>query len=163
MIVQIEKDRVLFRLNDQEEWLNLAIETLHPGFTSGLDVSPDPSPVQSSPVKAVHPSTNRRKKIDRQWLVDADNDGTHLFMHGQPRPFLVDGRVQGIQLDAVNFFGFYGKLGLLTGDVVKRINGLEVHDPTGLPSIVHLLKHERTFTLDILRNGTPLTMTYDVG
>jgi general secretion pathway protein C len=162
-IVQIEKDRVLFRDNDQEEWLNIAIATLHPGFTSGVELSPEPVKVQPSPKTRDGPSPSRRKKIDRQLLVDADNDSTHLFMHGQPSPFLVDGRLQGIHLDAVNFFGFYGKLGLFTGDVVKRINGLEVHDPTGLPSIVHLLKNERTFTLDILRNGTPLTMTYDVG
>jgi general secretion pathway protein C len=161
-IVQIEKDRVLFRKNDQEEWLSIAIETLHPGFTSGLDVSPLPVSAQPSSAKTARPSSNRRKNIDRQLLVDADNDSTHLFMHGQPSAFLVDGRLQGIRLDAVNFFGFYGKLGLLTGDIVTRVNGLELHDPTRLPSIVHLLKNEQTFTLDILRNGTPLALTYDV-
>jgi general secretion pathway protein C len=95
-------------------------------------------------------------------LVDADNNSAHLFVHGQPSPFLIDGRPQGIELDGVNFFGFYGKLGLLTGDVLKRVNGLELQDPTRLPSIVHLLKNEQTFTLDILRNGKPLTLTYDV-
>ena len=162
IIAQIEKDRVLFRNNDQEEWLNIAIQTLHPGFTSGLDVSPLPVSAQPSSAKTVRPSPSHRKKIDRQLLVDADNDSTHLFMHGQPSAFLVDGRLQGIRLDAVNFFGFYGKLGLFTGDVVTRVNGLELHDPTRLPSIVHLLKHEHIFTLDILRNGTPLTLTYDV-
>jgi general secretion pathway protein C len=161
-IVQIEKDRVLFRKNDQEEWLSIAIETLHPGFTSGMDVSPLPVAAQPSTAKTVRPSPSRRKKIDRQLLVDADNDSTHLFMHGQPSAFLDDGRLQGIRLDAVNFFGFYGRLGLFTGDIVTRVNGLELHDPTRLPSIVHLLKNEQTFTLDILRNGTPLTLTYDV-
>jgi general secretion pathway protein C len=161
-IVQIEKDRVLFKRDDQEEWLNIAIETLHPGFTSGVAVLAEPAPVQPSPAKTI-PNSSRRKRIDRQLLVDADNDTTRLFIHGQPAPFLVEGRAQGIYLDAVNFFGFYGTLGLRSGDVIKRVNGLELHDPTRLPSIVHLLKNERTFTLDILRNGAPLTLTYDVG
>jgi general secretion pathway protein C len=163
-IVQIEKDRVLFTQDDQQEWLPLAVETLHPGFAPALDVSQEPVPSDPVPATPLQASPSRRKRIDRQLLVDADNDNTRwLFIHGQPSPFLVDGRVQGIRLDGVNFFGFYGKLGLLTGDVLTRVNGLELHDPTRLPSIVHLLKDERTFTLDLLRNGTPLTLTYDVG
>jgi general secretion pathway protein C len=162
MIVQIEKERVLFKRDDQQEWLHLAIESLRPGFVSGMEVLHEPAraePVSPNPLQT---SPNRRKRIDRQLLIDADKDSTRLFIHGQPSPFLVDDRAQGIRLDAVNFFGFYGMLGLLTGDIVKRVNGLELHDPTRLPSIVHLLKHERTFTLDILRNGTLLTLTYDV-
>jgi general secretion pathway protein C len=159
-IVEIERDRVLFRNKDQEEWLNIAIETLRPGFASDVEAVPA-APAPSS-ARSVHPSPSRRKKIDRQLLVDADNNSAHLFVHGQPSPFLIDGRPQGIVLDGVNFFGFYGKLGLLTGDVLKRVNGLELQDPTRLPSIVHLLKNEQTFTLDILRNGKPLTLTYDV-
>jgi general secretion pathway protein C len=161
-IAKIEKDRVLFRHNDQEEWLNMAIGTLRPGFEPGFAVPVQPA-LQPTPGKTIQASSSRRKRIDRQLLIEADNDSTKLFIHGQPSPFLVDGRVQGVRLDAVNFFGFYGKLGLLTGDVVKRVNGVELHDPTRLPSIVHLLKNERTFTLDILRNETPLTLTYDMG
>jgi general secretion pathway protein C len=161
-IVQIEKDRILFKHTDQEEWLNIAIETLRPGFRSDVAASLEPVPLQTAPAKTMQASFGRRKRIDRKVLVDADRDSARLFIHGQPSPFLVDGRVQGIHLDGVNFFGFYGTLGLLTGDVVKRVNGLELHDPTRLPSIVHLLRNERTFTLDILRNNAPLSFTYDV-
>jgi len=163
ILATIEKDRVLFKHQEQEEWLAVAIETLHPGFEHRIAPSRAPVPVPSAPAKAIPASFSRRKRIDRQLLIDADSDSTRLFLHGQPAVFLVNGRAQGVRLDVVNFFGFYGALGLRSGDVIKRVNGMELHDPTRLPSLVHHLKDERTFTLDILRNETPLTLTFDVG
>ncbi len=162
-IAQIEKSRVLFKEQHREEWLSLSIEELHAGFEPRFAAAATPAPSPAVVTKVASVSPSRRKRIERQLLVDADNDSSRLYIHGIPAVFMVDGRSQGIRLDAVNFFGFYGTLGLRTGDVLKRVNGTELQDPTRLPSLVHGLKDERTFTVDLLRNGVPLTLTYDVG
>src|SRR5262245_11843945 len=153
-IKQIEKDRVLFSRDTQEEWLNLAIGNLSPGFDRKVaPVLAANSPLAASPRA---PLVSSRKPLDRSILIDAANETARLFTHAQPVALLVNGRSQGILLDTVNFYGFYGKLGLQSGDVLTRINGMEIRDPTRLPVIVTQLKDESTFKLDLIRNNKPL-------
>jgi general secretion pathway protein C len=151
-IAQIEKDKVLFRQGGQEEWLDLAIGKLQTGFDYQMSVSQIPA---SAPSRA-------KKTVERQTLVDTANETARLFYHGQPTAWLVNGRSQGVRLDGVNFFGIYGKLGLESGDIVKRINGVELRDPTRLPSFFQQLKDEQTITLDIVRNNSPKTLALEI-
>ena len=162
-IIRIEKDRVLFKNNEQEEWLALAIGNLTTGFEPRLSAGGGSIALQPPAPRGVPASSSGRRRIDRQYLIETAGDSARLFYHGQPVPHMVKGRAQGIRLEAVNFYGFYGKLGLKEGDVLKRVNGIDLRDPTRLPSIVQSLKEEHSFKLDILRNETPLTLTYDVG
>ncbi len=151
-IAQIEKDKVLFRRGVQEEWLDLAIGKLQAGFDHKMSVSQMPV---SAPSRA-------RRTLERQILIDTANETARLFYHGQPTAWLVNGRSQGVRLDGVNFFGIYGKLGLESGDIVKRINGVELRDPTRLPSFFQQLKDEQTITLDIVRNNSPKTLALEI-
>src|SRR5262245_27021127 len=161
-IVQIEKDRVLFRQGAQEEWLAVALERLAPGFEPRISASLAPPTFVPSPKKVLPVSTNGKKTVDRQVLIDAVNNSTRLYLDAEPIAYLENGRAQGIKLNVVNFFGFFGKLGLQSGDVLKRINGLEIEDPMKLPSLVEKLKDERSLRLDIVRNGTPRTLSYEI-
>jgi general secretion pathway protein C len=171
-IAQIENDRALFTQGTQEEWLNLAIEKLSPGFDPKLSASTQPAAprVASTQPATLRPASPRpsplssrgKMVVERQLLIDTASDTARLYYHAQPIAFTVDGRHEGIRLDGVNFYGFYGKLGLRSGDVLKRVNGLDLRDPTKLPSIVHQLKNERSFSLDFLRDGSPQTLTYEV-
>jgi len=161
-IAQIEKDRVLFKRNDQEEWLDRAIQTLRPGFESKLPAVLPAVVAQQFPAEAVDAPSDRRRHITRQLLVETSKDSGRLFVHARLEQLVANGRVQGIKLEAVNFYGFYGNLGLESGDVLKRLNGVELLDITRLPALVQGLTEERTFTLDILRKNAPLTLTYEV-
>lgn len=162
MIAQIEKDRVLFRQGSQEEWLNLAIGKLSPGFERTLSASAQPaSPRPASPATS-QVSSRGRTPVDRQILIDTANDTSRLYQHARPVALVVDGRSQGILLEAVNHYSLYGQLGFQSGDVLKRINGVELRDPTMFTSVFQQLKDERTIQIDILRNDQPKTLAIDV-
>lgn len=167
MIAQIEKDRVLFRQGSQEEWLNLAIGKLSTGFERTISASAQPAaprPVSRSiavlPVSQL--SSKGKRSIARQILIDTANNPAQVSQHARLVPWVVNERPQGILLEAVNHYSFYGQLGFQSGDVLKRINGVELHDPTVFASLFQQLKNERTINIDILRDDQPKTLAIDV-
>lgn len=166
-IAQIEKDRVLFRQGSQEEWLNLAIGKLSPGFERTISASAEPvSPrLVSRPIAAlpvVQMSSKGRKPLARQILIDTANNTSLVHQQARLVPLMVNGRSQGILLEVVNHYSFYGQLGFQSGDVLKRINGVELHDPAMFASLFQQLKDERTIKIDILRDEQPKTLALDV-
>ena len=75
---------------------------------------------------------------------------------------MTGGRFGGILLEAVRFDGLYSKMGLQSGDVLKRINGVELREPSMLIAALEQMKNERSVKLDIVRNEAPRTFTYEI-
>jgi general secretion pathway protein C len=166
-IAQIEKDRVLFRQGSQEEWLNLAIGKLSSGFERTISASAQPAsprpvskPIVAMPVSQL--SSKGRRTLARQILIDTANNPAQVHQQARLVPVVVNGQSQGILLEVVNHYRFYGQLGFQSGDVLKRINGVELHDPAMFAAIFQQLKDERTIKIDILRDDQPKTLALDV-
>ncbi len=155
----IEKDRVQFRSGNQEEWLDSAV------FMALKSPSRIPLPAASGSEAAPQPvgrAAPTRSTVDRRELEAVLSDIPRLFLHAQAVPHFKDGKFNGLRLDVVNFYGFFGKLGLRSGDILRNINGVEINDPGFLVTALQQLKHERHFTLDLVRNDEPRTLAYDI-
>lgn len=181
-LVSIEKTRVLFQDGGREEWLELAMladleqarRIPHPlGSPQGRVVGvlqPAPSTPPTGPMPAVSPpavvsSSNSNQPpqvIDRRELSKTLSDIPHLLLQAQPVVSMIDGRFNGILLQAVRFDGFYYHMGLQSGDVLKRINGMELREPSMLIAALEQMKDERRVKLDIVRNEAPRTLTYEI-
>src|SRR5262245_40543101 len=171
-IKQIEKDRVLFRKDSQEEWLNLAIGNLSPGFELKLSTSAPPSstapslprPALALPVSApaLQAISKGRQSIERRILIDLAQNPSRWYYGARPVESIVNGRPQGVRLETLDHFTFYGQLGFQNNDVITRINGVEVRNHLELPSLAQHLKDERTIQIDILRKDQPKTLAIDV-
>ncbi len=170
-IVQVEQDRVLIRAGVQEEWLILDIAKGSPSHTQNparpAQIAQRPQAVhhqvvqhRPQPIPAVPGRT--RVAINRTELAVIAQDPAHVFGQARPVPVLTDGRPDGFLLEAVNHYGFYGQLGILSGDVVKRINGVQMNDVGQLVAVLRQLKDERTIRIDIVRDSRPKTLTVDV-
>ncbi|BCA54918.1 general secretion pathway protein GspC [Nitrospira sp. KM1] len=153
MIAEIQKDKVLFRRGAQEEWLHLELAKLT------VPALP-PKPATAMSVRARRLGDVRT--VDRRELRQAIEDLPRLFQHAQPVPEFIGNRLDGFRLEQVNFYGFFGRLGLQTDDVLKRINGVEIRDPSMLVAGLQHMKDERSVTIDFLRDGTPLTFSYEI-
>ena len=125
-------------------------------------------PLLSLAVQARTPGANHKpdmtapKTIDRRELSQTLSDVPGLLNQAQAVPSLTDGRFNGLQLDAVRFTGFFHKIGLKSGDILKRINGVELRDPGMLLTMLQQMKDENKITIDLLRNAQPHTFTYEV-
>ena len=149
----IEKNRVLFREGQQEEWLALALIT--PQAQPGA-----PSAVASAPVP--RPSAPQRHILDRRDIDAVLADTTRLLTQAHAVPYLTDGKLDGFRLYSVMPLGFFDKIGLQTNDLLQRINGVEIRDPGMLLSLLQQLRNERTVRVDIVRNLQRQILTYEI-
>jgi general secretion pathway protein C len=181
-LVSIEKTRVLFKDGGQEEWLELAMLTdldqarrippLPESFQGRLPALSQPArSIQLasltrmvSPAAAVSSIGNSRpiQVIDRRELVKALSDIPLLLLQAQPVVSMVEGRFNGMLLEAVRADGLYAQMGLQSDDVLKRINGMDLRDPSMVIAALQQLKDEQRVKLDIVRNKTLHTLTYDI-
>jgi general secretion pathway protein C len=75
---------------------------------------------------------------------------------------MIDGRFNGILLEAVRADGLYSQMGLQSDDVLKRINGMELREPSMLIAALEQMKDEQRVKLDVVRDKTPHTFTYEI-
>ncbi|MDP1768346.1 MAG: type II secretion system protein N [Nitrospirota bacterium] len=148
----IEKNRVLFREGTQEEWLNLALaQQVGAG-----------APQVVPPVPARLPAGPHRKVLDRREVTAALEDTTRLLTQAQAVPYLTDGKLDGFRLYNVVPQGFFDKIGLQTNDLLQRINGVDIRDPSVMLSLFQQLRQERTVRVDLVRNAQRQTLLYEI-
>jgi len=150
----IEKNRVLFREGNQEEWLDLALALpLRSGAPSAATASSAPVPGPSAP---------QRRILERREIDSALADTTSLLTQAQAVPYLTNGKLDGFRLYSVMPLGFFDKIGLQTNDILQRINGVEIRDPGMLLTLFQQLRNERNVRVDIVRNAQRQTLAYEI-
>ncbi|MDG2303775.1 MAG: type II secretion system protein GspC [Candidatus Binatia bacterium] len=98
-----------------------------------------------------------RAEVDHQ----LDNLST-LFTQMRAVPSMKDGNTQGFRVFAIRRGSLFQQLGLRNNDVVQRINGTELTDPTRAMGLFGELKGENRLTVDVLRGGEPRTLSYEI-
>jgi len=57
---------------------------------------------------------------------------------------------------------FFTEIGLQEGDVLQRINGIEVNDPQNLLKAFQQLRNETAINVDVQRRSQPVTLAYEI-
>ena len=152
VLAAIEKDRVLFREDQTEEWLTSALAQR---VSAGMPGSSLSATAQTLP-------TSQRLVLDRRALTEALNDTTRLLMQAQAVPYLNNGKLDGLRLYGVMPLGFFDKMGLRTNDIVQRINGVELQNPGMLLSLFQQLRDERGVRVELVRDSQRQTLNYEI-
>ncbi len=85
-----------------------------------------------------------------------------LLTQARAVPFMVNGSPSGYRMDYIAPASFYEKIGIQYGDVLQRVNGVDVRDPSTMLSLFQQLKNERTVKVDMVRNNQKTTMTFEL-
>ena len=85
-----------------------------------------------------------------------------LFTQMRAVPSIKEGQTQGFRVFAIRRNSLFQQLGLRNNDVVQRINGMELTDPTRAMGLFEELKGETRLSVDVLRGGQPRTLTYEI-
>jgi len=75
-------------------------------------------------------------------------------------PNIRDGRHEGFSISEVIPGGMYHSLGLRNGDILLRINGLEISNPEVAIKAMSALQGMNSVNLDIIRSGKNMSMNY---
>ncbi|MDH5498754.1 MAG: hypothetical protein OEY60_14770 [Nitrospira sp.] len=154
-VSEIRRNGIVIRQGNLEELLELAHAEAPPAAS-------DPAGTTPSPKKPSTSGTALRKVVDRREVEQAMNDLPKLLSQARAVPNMANGAVNGYRLDYIAPASFYEKIGVQTGDVLQRVNGVDIRDPSTMLSLLQQLKNEQIVKLDVVRNNQRSTITYEL-
>ena len=99
----------------------------------------------------------RRSTVDRILESQAELMRTTRIM-----PVDQGGRVIGVQLFGVRGNSLLGRLGMQNGDVLNRINGLEIASPDRALEAYSRLRTSDHLQISLTRNGQPVNVDFNI-
>jgi len=172
-ISEIRADGILIRNGTQEEELQLAGLTRRFALNSPVRGTPslaeteenDENPIRRADARPSSPPKpngyQSRMTLDRRAIAA---DAETLTHDRQVRfdPVSREGKAEGIRIQFFQVGGLIDKLGLSFGDVIQGVNGARINDVPMLVKQFRMLKDERSFSLDMVRNGEKRTLSYEI-
>ncbi len=77
-------------------------------------------------------------------------------------PNFADGQTNGFKVFSIRRSSALRKMGLKNNDVLTSVNGFDLSDTEKALEIYSKLQSDKSFSLEILRNGEPMTLEYSV-
>ncbi len=77
-------------------------------------------------------------------------------------PSIKEGKVEGFRVSEVKPAGIFGMVGIKNGDILLSINDFKIDSPEKAIQALAALKGQTGIKLDMLRDGQPTTMNYDI-
>lgn len=160
-ITKILPDRIEFVNGGRMEYAE--IEKLNPtGVTTNSPLSKlDAGPTAKTGGTAVASKGGNKFVIDQAEIDNALNNLDKLFTEVRAVPNFVGGKPAGLKLLSMTSTSLFAKLGLQRGDVIERINGVDVDMQRGL-ELFNQLKGEKKISIDLNRNGQKQTLDYEI-
>ena len=96
-------------------------------------------------------------------MLDAGFQNPMMWMRGaRVVPHFEKGGISGFQLSNIKPDSLYGKIGLQDGDVIRRINNIEIKGPEEAFRLMSEIKNAKNVSMDITRNGKRMSYSYTV-
>ncbi len=136
---------------------------VQPGAPSAASIS-----LRGSKATAVTPRKSKQKKgkqrltLDRREVDAAFANLPRLLTQARVMPHYSSGKMAGFRVVSVKSDSLFDRIGLQPQDVLKRINGMEIKDPSRFLSAFQQVKEEEIITLDLVRQGRPSTFVYEI-
>ena len=170
----VEWDRVVLTRNGQDEILELQKSTT----TSTASMAGGPIPGLpnagrqrggAAPAAVPHVADEHIQvtgeneyQIDRSEVDNALENMSQLFTQIRAVPHFEGGKSTGFRLFAIRSGSLFDKIGLKNGDIIQRINGNEMNDPSRALQLMQDLRNETDLAIDVTRNRQPLSLKYSI-
>jgi general secretion pathway protein C len=73
-----------------------------------------------------------------------------------------DGKVEGFRVSEVKPAGIFGMVGIRNGDTLMRINDFSIDSPEKAIQSLASMKGQSRIKLDLMRDGQPTTLNYEI-
>lgn len=100
--------------------------------------------------------------LNREKVQHALDNPEKLLTDARLLPNFSNGNQEGFKMLEVKRGGIYESLGLKNGDILLRVNELEISNPEVAIQAMTALRGMEEVNLDIIRNGDNLSMTYQI-
>jgi general secretion pathway protein C len=158
-LLQVSWDRVMIDRNGRRETLTL-VPTEAPTPLPPVTIA---APVPQEDKGGIRQVGQDNFQIDRREVEKAMNSLNELFTQVRAVPYAnTDGETQGFRLFSIKPQSLIDRLGLKNGDIVQRVNGIELSDPSTAFGLLQELQGHSQVRVDVLRNHQAVTLSYDI-
>jgi general secretion pathway protein C len=159
-VAAIDWDRVTLSRGGVEEVLELA----PPEATDAADAPADTAPIKTAATRdeRIRQTSANAYVVDRRELTGAADNMSGLMTQLRAVAEEQDGRPSGFRLFKIADDSLFRRLGLQNGDVVQRVNGTPIADPSALLGFLQRLRTEPRVAVDIVRGGAARTLVYEI-
>jgi len=160
-VLNILRDRIIIANNGRREYISAEAGDGAPPPPPIATTRPVAEPGQpyGAGIKALDDNNYEvpRGEVDRA-LANLND----LAMQARIVPAFKDGQAEGFKLFSIRPDSLYSKIGIVNGDVIKRINGFEMNSPEKALEVYTKLKDANRIDIEVDRNGQTLRKTYNV-
>lgn len=169
-LVEVQKDRVIIDRGGRRVALNLpkdtlpgpvvapkpiavppAIDSANSGSDSGDDFDPN-----------VTDLGDNRYQVPKATIDYSMNHMSELFTQIRAVPNIQNGRTNGFSLSEIEPGSVFDEMGLEEGDILHSVDGQQVTDPGQAMQMMTMLRNRNQLTVQVLREGKPVTLTYTI-
>jgi len=100
--------------------------------------------------------------LDQRRVQQALNNPEQILTDARLLPNIQNGRQEGFRVSEVRQGGLYESLGIRNGDTLLRVNDLEISNPDVAVQAMSALRGMNAVNLDIIRDGSRITMSYQI-
>jgi general secretion pathway protein C len=100
--------------------------------------------------------------IDQRALNAALDNIGQAMTDARLLPSMKDGKVEGFRVSEVKPAGIFGMVGIKNGDTLMRINDFSIDSPEKAIQSLASLKGQNRIKLDLVREGQPTTLNYEI-
>ncbi len=100
--------------------------------------------------------------IARAEVEKARTNIGELLKQARMEPNIVNGQTNGFVVKMIQRTSLLGQLGLQVGDVVTKVNGIDLNSPEKALQVFQQLREARRLSVDLMRGGQPLSLQYQV-
>lgn len=154
-LVAVKKEQAEIQAGDQR------IKLLTPTAVAGETGKPAEQATAQPGALAVASGSGSYVVDQRALNAALDNIG-QAMTDARLLPSTKDGKVEGFRVSEVKPSGIFGMVGIRNGDVLLRINDFAIDSPDKAIQSFVTLKGQNRIKLDLVRDGQPTTLNYDI-
>ena len=100
--------------------------------------------------------------MDRREVEGVLQDFNKLLTQVRVVPHFADGNPDGFKIFNIRPGSLFASLGMVNGDIIKRVNGLDITGPEQALQMFQQLRDESQVTVDLERFRKNLTLNYEI-
>jgi len=132
---------------------------LRPPVIRNPMIRPRSPTAQAGGVRKVAPNNYA---IERSTVNSSVQNMARLFTEIRAVPVIQNGASNGFRLTEIQSGSIFQQIGLQDGDVLTTVSGQRVNDPAKAMQMLSTLQSRSNITLNLLRNGAPVQLTYTI-
>lgn len=154
-VVKIERKKVEIKRNNKIEVLELPeIEAPTAGISAFGDVTVGEDGIAKAGEDAF--------VVDKQVVDGAFENWGQMMRGARVVPHFEKGRIDGFKISRIKGDSLYKKIGLEDGDIIHRINGIEIKGPDDALRLMSELRDAKNVAIDVSRKGQRRSFSYSV-